>query len=535
MKSRMLQRRKSATMIVTKQTLEQAMGEARGIAKALESTPNDPRYKEVQTLYNDISGVLRKKPEDFAADGASSIEDYFDTARQPEIARELKSTVDRILSLKNEVSRVPAEAKQPVQAPVEAPAPVHAMASKRNPTTKGISMSSKLFAARKKKVSDDEEILDAEAPMVDEAIEGEAPMDGAAPMTSAPPADLGGAPVAPGAAGPTPSPAPTSGNPFAPLPTEALTAVVEALTKIDGFETNPAILGSIEQVAEELKNRPMAPAEPEAGAAPKLSSKKVAVTPPGISEKTMHKLKDEYPGEKDKAYATAWKIHNEKSSAELTAAWKGVIAEMKTAKIASPLAVAWWMKEQGYTPHKAAFLLRRRGGRYVASLHAKYAVNSQSVPPVNEDTMNKVDGQPHEVKEIGEAHSKVEGVEQAEKHDGNAVPKADKTPQDMEKQAAAKKEEGVASALKTAESVEKKLADLYNEAKSIENVNPAQQVRAAVDSIYASMNRMAEAKKVLNKQQMQEDHEEDAIDEAEKKADKKSKKASFGLVFAEAE
>lgn len=37
------------------------------------------------------------------------------------------------------------------------------------------------------------------------------------------------------------------------------------------------------------------------------------VTPPGISEETMHKLKAQYGGDKEKAYATAWKIHNDKA------------------------------------------------------------------------------------------------------------------------------------------------------------------------------------------------------------------------------
>src|SRR5271170_1317853 len=37
-------------------------------------------------------------------------------------------------------------------------------------------------------------------------------------------------------------------------------------------------------------------------------------TPPGISEKLMHKLKSEYPGDKSKAYATAWSIHSQKES-----------------------------------------------------------------------------------------------------------------------------------------------------------------------------------------------------------------------------
>jgi hypothetical protein len=39
------------------------------------------------------------------------------------------------------------------------------------------------------------------------------------------------------------------------------------------------------------------------------------VTPPGVSEKTMHKLKAQYGGDKEKAYATAWKIHNKMKKA----------------------------------------------------------------------------------------------------------------------------------------------------------------------------------------------------------------------------
>lgn len=38
---------------------------------------------------------------------------------------------------------------------------------------------------------------------------------------------------------------------------------------------------------------------------------KQASTPPSISEDLMHKLKSEYSGDLEKAYATAWKIHNE--------------------------------------------------------------------------------------------------------------------------------------------------------------------------------------------------------------------------------
>lgn len=40
------------------------------------------------------------------------------------------------------------------------------------------------------------------------------------------------------------------------------------------------------------------------------------VTPPGISEATAHRIKHEYPGEKSKAYATMWSIHNRMSKSD---------------------------------------------------------------------------------------------------------------------------------------------------------------------------------------------------------------------------
>ena len=42
------------------------------------------------------------------------------------------------------------------------------------------------------------------------------------------------------------------------------------------------------------------------------------VTPPGVSEELMQKLKAEYGGDKEKAYATAWKIHGEQKSKRLS-------------------------------------------------------------------------------------------------------------------------------------------------------------------------------------------------------------------------
>lgn len=534
MASRMAARHhKKATMLVTKETLMQALQEARDLVNKVGR--DDPRAAELIQLYNDIAAVTNNREEDLSA--------YFDDAISPDTARELKSAVDRIAQLKNEISR-------PAPPPATTPAPVRASANtghlecpycerggfknqqeldnhvddehqgrlaSKNASPKGAPMSSRLFA-RKKKVQAEDEMLDA-AP---EAVAGDAPAEplpdeGAAPAPAAPAAP----PVAP----------PTAGNPYANLPTEALTAIVESLTGIDQFETNPAILGAIEQVAEELKNRPMQPAAPEG--APKAAAKKVAVTPPGISEDLMHKLKKEYPGEPEKAYGTAWKIHNEKEGAsDAPAGWEPATAVMQSSGLPAPQAnvLANWMKAQGYTPHKAAFLIRRRG---VSPFLSKFAAVSQGVPPVNEDTMNKVDGQPHEVPEVGEAHADREGVEKAEKHDDK--PGASVTtitsPQDLGKQAAANSE--ISKALKLAEQLESKLGELYLDAKPIIRANASAAVRDAVESIYDSKNKFAEAKKVLNKHEMQATAEE----EAQKAALSKDKKASRvgGLALAAAE
>src|SRR5271168_1269343 len=54
--------------------------------------------------------------------------------------------------------------------------------------------------------------------------------------------------------------------------------------------------------------------EQQAMEASVVAAIKEGKTPPGISEKLMHKLKSEYPGDKSKAYATAWSIHNQKES-----------------------------------------------------------------------------------------------------------------------------------------------------------------------------------------------------------------------------
>jgi hypothetical protein len=363
---------------------------------------------------------------------------------------------------------------------------------------KGAKMSSKLFARRKKEADDD--IIDDVQPEVAEPGEApleppmEPPMDGAVPPGG--PAPVGG-PAAP----PPPSATPTAGNPFAALPTEVLTVVIEAISKIDGFESQPATLGAIEQVAEELKNRPMAPPEQAGGA------------PAGAPMKASLKKKTDVPAD-----------------------WRGVTAAMTASGMTGPQAnvLAYWMKNEGYLPHKAAFLIKRGRAKFLLAKFASSMIAAApGVPPVNEDTLNKVEGQPHDVPEIGEAHGDREGVDKAEAHNSNpgASVTEIKDPQSLNKQA---KEAEISSALKLAETIEKKLGSLYMDAKPIVRANSGAQVTAAVEGIYDTMNKFAEAKKVLNKYEMQAANEDEAIKAVEKK-DKKDKKASFDLTLAASE
>jgi len=555
-----LTKRHRATVLVTERTLNQAMYEARQLVKQVGH--GDPRSKQLMDAYNEIANALRSGDPARAGDDANG-----------ETAQRLKGAVDTVARLRGEIARgQAAPAQAPEKAPITRTQEMGVPAPKRRPAVasakkadthkecpeceasgfenqqeldnhvddkhrgrlasaakpKDVPMS-RLFTARKKNVEADEE--EAMLDTAPEAVAGEAPAE---PLPEAGlPAEQ--APVGP-AAEPLPEagPAPSAGNSFANLPTEALTAIAEALTKVDNWQVNPAILGAIEQVAEELKNRPMQPAPVEG--APKAASAKVAVTPPGISEELAHKIKRQYPGEPEKAYGTMWKIHNEKEGAsEPPEGWDGAAASMQASGLDAPQAnvLAHWMKGQGYTPHKAGFLVRRRGGPYwLAKYAAAKTAENPGVPPVNEDTLNKVDGQPHEVPEVGEAHGDRENVEQAEKHNenpGKGVTEI-KSPQDMEKQAGADSE--VTKALKLAEQLEKKLGDMYLDAKPIMRANASAACRDAVESIYDARNKFAEAKKVLNKHEMQANAEKEAQDSVLKK---RAAAPEYGLILAAAE
>jgi hypothetical protein len=352
------------------------------------------------------------------------------------------------------------------------------------------------------------------------------------------------APVDEAAAGPTIGLDPAS------LGTKALGAAIKALAGVPEFMDDKSAVLWIEQLSSILKDRPVeqkqakgkGPGKCECGAKcvpgsdmcgacekeyalanEKAASKKIAVTPPGISEELMHKLKSEYPGEPDKAYATAWKIHNEKSSSEKAAAWDNVRNKLKTAGVKAADAIAWGMKEDGYTPNRAAYLVSRNASYFAK----KYAMGGGGGGGFtsNEETL-EVDKPESEgasrVKEIGEAHKMRDdntGIDRPE----TTLPiklAAELTP---------------TKALKSCEDAKEELKKLYLELKPVSKVNDVAAVRNAIEAIWSASVLFDDACKAFNKMIMADEAEEEAVKASKKEASIPEEPKLGGLVLASAE
>jgi hypothetical protein len=223
----------------------------------------------------------------------------------------------------------------------------------------------------------------------------------------------------------------------------------------------------------------------------RVASVKTAVTPPGISEETAHEIKDEYPGEKDKAYATMWSIHNKK-------------------------------KDKKGTFRERLAYLHRELDAYVLKMAAGSEGSSWFVE--NQDTMDVKDGDKN-VKEIAEAHGlEDEGPVKLERPET-------KLPITLNGSKNAAEEMRATKALKQVEKLSDRLKEMYLDAKEITNANDSRPVREAVEAIYRAYNQLGQAAKVLGKQQMQEDAEEEAL-KVKGKDGKKKGSLLDGLVLA---
>ena len=501
MKSNLIASRKKANILVSPQVLQQALQEAKELEPILRST-NDPRLPKLLNMYKWLSGSTQ--PDD-------QLENSLDDATSPQVANFTRENVEWISQLKQELDPHVEQTEIPPVWGQQASAGGDPWVTDRDAEAKPEPLERvevpRLSSAKK----------DAARKIAQPGAAGAAPA--ATPM-----------PMPPAA---SPSPAAKGGGSIDTnqMSSEALAAGIEAWAKTKDLVNDKATVKAIEVLTNALGGRPAEPAPvaaPAAAAAPKAaaadfsggepsgdpevvggpnlsfgglntaaaeeektaSGSKVAVTPPGISEKTMHELKDEYPGEKDKAYATAWSIHNKK---------EGTLRE-KLAQMHREL---------------DAYVLRIAAGDQGGS----WFVEDQDTMDVKEDGGR--------TPEIAEAHGLEDlGPAKLDKHETTLPITLNGSKQAADAMTAAK-------ALKKVEKLADQLKNAYLDAKEITEANDSRPVREAVEAIYRAYDMLGLAAKVLGKQQMQEDAEEEAIKVKEKGKKKGSLLDSLALAAAE--
>jgi hypothetical protein len=104
-KSKLVARRveKKATIIASMQTVRDAIRRATLLGEELmREDQNDPRINQLQGAVNHLSRIMRATPQELRAAGISSIEDYFDDAKQPAEALKIKNEVNMIAKMHDE-------------------------------------------------------------------------------------------------------------------------------------------------------------------------------------------------------------------------------------------------------------------------------------------------------------------------------------------------------------------------------------------------------------------------------------------------
>lgn len=270
-KSKLIMKRKNATILASTQTVKDAIRRANTLASTyMGENQNDPRVDELQRIVDHLSGILRKTPQDMRADGVTSVEDYFDDAKSPEMAQTIKREVNMIAKMHDEQRGQSAQPATPQDQGVGY-VPDNAVADR------GIHASAGGGAGF---VTDRDEQGEAKAPekagvprlAKKKKKEAEDPAPVApvgAPPTDQVPDAVPAAPPAPAAA-PAPAPAPAGNgkvNPIEYIPTETLIKVIGDLPKEDDFAQNKNKQDALISLTDILKSRPVLPPEPAEGQA----------------------------------------------------------------------------------------------------------------------------------------------------------------------------------------------------------------------------------------------------------------------------
>jgi hypothetical protein len=95
------QERQAVTVIASKETVEDSLRIAKTLAaKWIEDV--DPRLNKLKEIIHHLDDLLNSQPEQLAAEGANSVEDYFDDAKLPQDAAQVKLEVDMIAKWRRE-------------------------------------------------------------------------------------------------------------------------------------------------------------------------------------------------------------------------------------------------------------------------------------------------------------------------------------------------------------------------------------------------------------------------------------------------
>src|SRR5208282_5704568 len=453
--SKLMEQRKAAqtkksTILLSIDTAKDAVNIGKSLLSAYQAEgKNDPQLEQA---VKHLEELLASQPDQMQSEGAMSVEDYFDDAVLPEVARQAKNEVDMIAQKRRE--QRPAQITQ--KAPVQAPAAKPQMAADEKTSAAGNDAYS----------TDRDEQGNPKAPEKAEVPRLAAKKKEAQPEPPAAVAPTPAAPAAPAAGGGSLDAL------FAKLPSDFLADLVKKLTSLEGFEQDKDVQAAVENLAGKLQQRPVeaapAPAAPGVVASAKKADKKASVARLGLNFVAAEKVAVAPPGREDQVKA------------------------LKKEDVDNPYAVAWASYNKG--DKKGAL-------RAAHQVIAKFAAAGffswdQSTGDVTESGGR--------TPEIGEAHSKIDEAPAHLERPTTTLPI--KLAGEMTAQ----------KAVKEAERLGQELKQTYLDAKSICTVNDSRPVREFVESIFRAGAMADEAVKTLNKQVMQEESEEAAAKVREK-------------------
>jgi hypothetical protein len=572
--------RRKATVLISKATLEQAVAEGNAIANnLLETSPHDPRLDELSEAIGRLQGVLGKSQTEMQQEGVASLEGYLDNAKMPEVAEAIKRDVDLVAKIRRdlrperiidevpmadkpvqaagsgsenwttdrnekgepktpetaEVPRLAGKKKKEAETPVAEAAPAVTAPAVAPPAAGTVSDASVLEVLptefilkmvedlpKQEGFQENKQLQDAliriteilkSRPVVPEV----APEAAAAPKAAASKEPFGG------------KQAPPFGSKEKDEKKEA-----SAEKKADGqiYEVHPNE-GAPQK--DFVKNIPQSQGAAYKGAAKRAAGADAPASIAGVNSQTpdpQSAFVAEIPQSQGAAAKSAGEGVSRKeervddvpivcTGADKTAVappgWEDTVKDMKKEKdIDNPWALAWSMKNKGYTPHAGRWLVKRKGAAYVMKKFSGGGTSGGGAWTADQSTGDIETGAA--IPEVSEAHGK---------RDDNTGIKRPETTLPMRLSS----EMTTGKALKLATDTQEKLKGIYLESKQLTTANNTQPVRAAVELVYAAFSAFDGAVKAINKQKMQEEQEAEAMAITEKK-----KKSSFGgLTLATAE